>query len=444
MRFKRVLATGLAMAMVAGTFAGCGQGKKSASTDSGKTGGKESITLWTYPIGNWGKSETVDKLIANFNQKYPDIKVTVQYLDYKTGDDQVNTAIEGKKAPDLIMEGPERLVANWGSKGLMVDLADMFAGDAAKDFYPNVTAACKSADGKYYEYPLCMVAHCMAINKTKFEKANALQYLDLENHTWTTENYLKAVKALADSGQGADVTAVYCSGQGGDQGTRALVNNLYGGRFTNTEHTRYTVNSEANIKALQALKDTKGVKFDPSIAGGDEITLFRNGTLAISNCWNASQQNDSKNGEAGKTNNGDEIIPMQFPSNDGKAELCGGIWGFGVFNNGSQSKIDAAKKFIDFMANDQTQTKQSVLESGFFPTHKNLGDVYAGQANEKVMKMFTDKFMPSMGDYYQVVPGWATARTEWWNMLQRVGTGGNIANEVKTFDTNANAAAAKK
>ena len=105
---------------------------------------------------------------------------------------------------------------------------------------------------------------------------------------------------------------------------------------------------------------------------------------------------------------------------------------------------EAAKKFIDFMANDQTQTKKSVLESGFFPAHKDLGDVYTGQANEKVMKMFTEKFMPSMGDYYQVVPGWATARTEWWNMLQRVGAGGDIANEVKTFDTNANAAAAKK
>ena len=33
------------------------------------------------------------------------------------------------------------------------------------------------------------------------------------------------------------------------------------------------------------------------------------------------------------------------------------------------------------------------------------------------------KFMNYLGDYYQITPGWATARTEWWNMLQRVGTG---------------------
>ena len=50
--------------------------------------------------------------------------------------------------------------------------------------------------------------------------------------------------------------------------------------------------------------------------------------------------------------------------------------------------------------------------------------------------------MPYLGDYYQVTAGWATARTEWWNMLQRVGGGGEVATEVATFCENANAAAA--
>ena len=46
--------------------------------------------------------------------------------DSTNGDDQVKTAIEGGSAPDLVMEGPERLVANWGAKGLMVDLSDLW------------------------------------------------------------------------------------------------------------------------------------------------------------------------------------------------------------------------------------------------------------------------------------------------------------------------------
>ena len=46
-----------------------------------------------------------------------------------------------------------------------------------------------------------------------------------------------------------------------------------------------------------------------------------------------------------------------------------------------------------------------------------------------------------MGDYYQLTPGWATARTEWWNLLQRLGDGGDVAIETDTFVENANAAA---
>ena len=67
----------------------------------------------------------------------------------------------------------------------------------------------------------------MAINKDVFEAADAMQYIDEETRTWTTEDFKKAVQAVYDSGQ-ENVGAVYCAGQGGDQGTRALVNNLYG------------------------------------------------------------------------------------------------------------------------------------------------------------------------------------------------------------------------
>ena len=446
----------MAALLFASGLAACGA-KKEETKESAKESAKETeakadageekaedlkadLKLFTYPIGQWGKSESVDALLENFNKKYPNVHVSVEYLDYTNGDDQVNTAIEGKAAPDLIMEGPERLVANWGAKGLMVDLKDIFEDEASQDIYKNVKDACASSDGKYYEYPLAMVAHCMAINKTMFEKADALQYIDAEKHTWTTENFFKAVEAINKSGQN-DVLAVYCGGQGGDQGTRALVNNLYGGTFTNKEHTEYTVDSPENIKALEELKKAKGVNFDPALVGGDEINLFRNGTLAMSLCWNSAQQNNKDNGEAGKTNNGDEIIPMMFPTDKGDPQLCGGIWGFGIFDNGDENKIKAAKAFIRFMCNDPEQAKLSVQTTGYFPTHEKMTGVYDGTEIADTMKMFTEQFMPHFGDYYQVVPGWAQARTEWWNMLQKIGQGGDVKTELAAFQEKANAAA---
>ncbi|MCI8931016.1 MAG: extracellular solute-binding protein [Lachnospiraceae bacterium] len=394
-------------------------------------GGSTDITLWTYPIGGWGDSAVVDGLIASFNAAHPEINVTVEYLDYTNGDDQVNTAIEGNQAPDVILEGPERLVANWGARGLMVDLADLWTDDAKAAIYDSVENACQSNDGVFYEYPLCMTAHTMAINRDVFEAADALQYLDEENRTWTTDNFVKAVQAVYDSGQ-TNVGAVYCSGQGGDQGTRALVNNLYSGTFTNPEHTEYTANSEENIKALELLKSMDGINFDASIAGGDEINLFCNGTLAMAFCWNVSQEKN--NAET----IGFDVLPMAFPTDSGDPELCGGIWGFGIFNNGDEAKIAAAKTFIDFMANDQTQVVESVKASNYWPV-KDLGNIYE---EDELMTEYST-FIPYMGDYYQVVGGWAEARTAWWNMLQQIGTDADVATAVEEFVTTANAAAAQ-
>ena len=397
------------------------------------------ITLWTYPIGGWGNSAVVDELIAGFEAANPGIKVQVEYLAYADGDDKVNTAIEGNAAPDLIMEGPERLVANWGAKGYMVDIAELWDEADKEEILPVVQAACFNKEGASYEYPLCMTAHCMAVNLNHFQAVGADQYLDLDTHTWTTDDFVAAVGLLA--AENPNVAAVFCGGQGGDQGTRALINNLYSGTFTDADHTKYTADSEENIKALELLAGLEGVNFDPAIVGGDEINIFRQGILDMAFCWNIGAQLNTDNNDAGLTNDGDEIVCMAFPSDDGVPELCGGIWGFGIFDNGSEAKIDAAKTFIKYMA-DSAATADAVKASTYFAVRDKSDDVDLSNIYEgnDIMSEYT-KLMPFLGDYYQVVPGWAEARTAWWNMLQQVGAGSDVTEAVAAFCETANAAA---
>ena len=390
------------------------------------------ITLWTYPIGNWGVQENVDALLADFNAAYPDIKVTVEYLTYTDGDDKVNMAIEGNTAPDIIMEGPERLVANWGAKGQMVDLADLWTEEAKADIYASVEAACKNDAGAYYEYPLCMTAHCMAINKTVFEETGAWQYVDAETHTWTTENFLKAVQCLYDAGY-KNVGAVFCSAQGGDQGTRALYNNLFGGTFTNADHTEYTMNSAENVQALQTLLDQDGINFDASINGGEEADLFAQGVLQMAFCWNAATHS-ARTEVIGENF---EVFPMAFPSANGTdTQLCGGIWGFGIFDNGDNAKVEAAKTFIKWVCDENTV--ESVKTSGFWSVRQSVADPYADDELKSVYGMF----MQYMGDYYNVIPGWTDARAAAWAMLQKISTGTPVQEAADEFVSIANAAAA--
>ena len=442
---KKLIAMLLALVMVLGLCA-CtvsqaeptepvvdgGEGNEPAATTT-------EITLWTYPIGGWGDQAVVDDLIANFEAANEGIKVTVEYLDYTNGDDKVNTAIEGGAAPDLVMEGPERLVANWGAKGLMVDMADLIDETDVAELNPAAYAACVTADGKTYEYPLVMTAHCMAINKTVFEAAGAMQYLNEETHTWNSvADFWAAIDAVY-AYTNAQVGAVFCGNQGGDQGTRALVNNLNGGTFTDAAHTTYTWDSAENVAALEALKACEGIEFDEGIVGGDEIALFYQGQLNVAFCWNIAQQlnpNGAGTG-AGLTLAGDEILFMAFPSDD-VAQLCGGIWGFGIFDNGDDAKIAAAKTFVKYMC-DSEATAEAVKTANYFAVRNtaegtDLSNIWADNA---VMAEY-NVLMPMLGDYYQVTVNWANARTAWWNMLQEVETSDDIAASVAKWAANAN------
>ena len=438
---KKLFAVLLAVVMVVGLCA-CSVSEKPAATTAAATAATEGateaateasaatteISLWTYPIGKWTDAETVSALLADFNAVHPEIKVTVEYLDYTNGDDKVNTAIEGGQAPDIVMEGPERLIANWGAKGLMVDLADLVPANT----YPGIVASCTSANGEVYEMPVCMIAHCMAINRDVFEAADALQYLNEETHTWNSvDDFFKAVQAVADAGY-ENVGCIYCGGQGGDQGTRALVTNIGGGTYANAEHTEYTYASTENATALSRLWNQKGIIFDPSIVASDEITNFVNGTFQMAFCWNISQE----------VNNADaltfDVLPMAFPSNT-TPSLQGGIWGFGVFNNGDEAKIEAAKTFIKFMTESDEQYAKTVTATNFAPVR----DLEGFAPNEYFAEYSV--MSPMMGDYYQITLGWATARTEWWNMLQRVqntdGTVDAILAEMTAAQDASNAAA---
>ncbi len=390
------------------------------------------LTLWTYPVGGWGNGSTVSAMVTAFHRAYPNIRVSVQSVDYVTGDQEIEDAIAAGQAPDLVFEGPERLSANWGARGLMADLSDLWEGEAAGAIYDSVAAACQSSGGAHYIYPLCMTTHCMAINRDLFEAAGAWQYVDEETHTWSTEDFIAAIVALRAYGV-ENVAAVYCGGQGGDQGTRALITNLYSGSFTDPEHTRYTFNSPANVQALELLSGMDGITFDPNLVGADEITKFCDGELAMSFCWNVASEVTQV---ISNPNLGFDIFPMTFPTNDGDFNLQGGIWGFGVFDNGDETRIEAAKTFIRFMTEDLTQYTQAVLSSTFWPV-RDVPNIYE---NDELMSEYF-VLRQYLGDYYQVTPGWAEARTAWWNMLQSVGAGEDAETAAAAFEAAANAAA---
>ena len=446
MNIKKPLALLLAAGMTLG-LAACGngsQGNSESPAPGGETGGSSSgtveLNLWSFNVGGFAEASNWEPIIAAFNEQNPNIKITVTPINYQDGDQKLTSAITAGTGPDIIFEGPERIVGNYAREGLMVDLSDLWE-TGGSDIAEGISSV-SQLDGTYYMYPLSVAAHCMAINYDVFEAAGALQYIDEETRTWTTDNFVKAMEAVRDAAAAGTVNVatpgiIYCGAQGGDQGTRAPVNNLYSDYYVNEDGTSYLANSENNVKALKLLQDmvnNGSMSANASFAAADELQAFANQTCAVSFCWNYSNYTQY----AEQT----QFTPfaMAFPSDDGKPELeMAGPYGFGVFNNKDEAKIEAAKKFVQFVCDDQTTGIEAVKTTGFFPVHADWGDVYAGDADAETRAPFA-LMSDYLGRYYNLTGGWTEQRGYWWPMLAEImTTGADVQTAADNFVQQANA-----
>ena len=446
MNMKKPLALLLAAGMTLG-LAACGngsQGNSESPAPGGETGGSSSgaveLNLWSFNVGGFAEASNWEPIIAAFNEQNPDIKITVTPINYQDGDQKLTSAITAGTGPDIIFEGPERIVGNYAREGLMVDLSDLWE-TGGSDIAEGISSV-SQLDGTYYMYPLSVAAHCMAINYEAFEAAGALQYIDEETRTWTTDNFVKAMEAVRDAAAAGTINIntpgiIYCGAQGGDQGTRALVNNLYSDYFVSEDGTAYTANSENNVKALKLLQymvNNGSMSANASFAAADELQAFANQTCAVSFCWNYANYTQY----AAQT----QFTPfaMAFPSDDGKPELeMAGPYGFGVFNNKDEAKIEAAKKFVQFVCDDQTVGVEAVKATGFFPVHSDWGDVYTGDADAETRAPFA-LMSDYLGRYYNLTGGWTEQRGYWWPMLTEImTTGADVQTAADKYAAQANA-----
>lgn len=98
------------------------------------------------------------------------------------------------------------------------------------------------------------------------------------------------------------------------------------------------------------------------------------------------------------------------------------------YDSGSEERIAAAKTFIRYLTENNGPYTKAVQASSYWPV-RDTGNIYE---NDMLMTEYS-VFMPYMGDYYQITPGWTEARTAWWQLLGKIGAGTDVAGAVKDF-----------
>lgn len=445
-RFHPWIAVLLVIALLAGLGAGIfllnknsEKGSDAESQPSQSTAPMATeITLWVYPLGKWLDKNAVQPMMDAFRDE-TGITVNVRYYDETSSGVSLSDLIARGTAPDLVMDHAQNLVMNYGASDLVVDLSDMLDATDISEINSAALQACYGTDGKLYEYPLAMTVYSMAINKTIFEAAGAMEHLDVETHTWNSvDDFFLAMEKVTKY-MGKPAGTVYCGNQGGDQGTRALVTNLGGGTLTNATHTQYTWNSAENIEALTCLYNSGFVTFDGSMSGIHEIREFYMGNLGVAFCWNIAQQLNPNFADTGaeKTVAGDEILFMAFPAEETIA-LEGAVWGFGIVDNADAGRVEAAKAFIRYFC-DSEATWEAVRNTQYFPVRSEAEGVSMAAiwADNAILQEYS-MLMPYLGDCYAGAVNSMNGRGAWHRMLQEIGNGYPIEETVNKWCALAN------
>ncbi len=429
-KFLRLFLTSAAVL----SLAACGSSSSSEKTDTAESSSDVTeITWWAFPVftqenADDGVGTYETSIIEAFEKANPDIKVKLETIDFTSGPEKITTAIEAGTAPDVLFDAPGRIIT-YGKSGKLAELDDLFTDDFIKDVNnDNLIQASKAGDTAYM-YPISSAPFYMALNKAMLEDAGVL---DLVKDGWTTDDFEKVIKALKDKGYNPG--SLFANGQGGDQGTRAFLANLYSGSVTDAEVTKYTTDQPNFVKALEKaagwIKDgymMNGSQYN----GGDDIQNFANGQTSYTILWAPSQNGiQAQLLEASKV----EVVEVPFPSEDGKADLEYLVNGFAVFNNGDEAKVAAAKKFIQFICDDEEWGPKNVVRTGAFPVRTSYGKLYDTERMETI-STWTEYYSP----YYNTIDGFAEMRALWFPMLQAVSNGEeSAADALANFTKQAN------
>ncbi|NLM65733.1 MAG: carbohydrate ABC transporter substrate-binding protein [Enterococcus sp.] len=337
---KKTLGSIVVLGAVGLLFGACGSGNNQESA-SGKDGESiETITFINHKT-DWETNGKWDEYMAEFNKKYPNIKVEIQTITDYAG--QVKTRMNSKEYGDVLMIPgdikPEDYSNFFEPLGKKEDLGKEYLG--LND---------RSYEGVSYGLPSQMNATGMVVNQKVFSDAG------IEVFPQTPEDFLAALKTIKE--KNSEVTPVYTNYaagwtlsnwdfvRSGASGDKEFTNNMTtdqepfaDGKVMNTIYqTLFDVSKEGLIEADPTTSDWEQSKVD-----------MANGKIGIMvlGSWAVPQVKEINPDTA------ENIIFQPFPmtAENGKQYLpIGADYNYGI-NVHSEHK-EAARKLIDWLVNE--------------------------------------------------------------------------------------------
>ncbi|MDH6144424.1 MULTISPECIES: extracellular solute-binding protein [Kitasatospora] len=360
---RRGIAASALVAALAVTLAACGSSGSSggsapaagASVDPSTVSG--SVTYWDTSDAK-AEAPTYQAVIADFEKKYPNIKVNYVNVPFGDAQNKVKNAFStGSGAPDVIRSEiawtPELAADHY-----LLPLDGTSALVNADDFLPNPVAATKY-DGKTYAVPQVTDTMALFYNKKMFAAAGIA----------TPPKSIDELKAdSAQIKQKLGKTGFYLRGDDPYWSLSFLYGE--GGDLVDANSKTVTVDNAAGVKAFSTIKDlvdSGAAKTSVTDGWANMMSDFQSGNVAmmINGPWSLATINSGGGEFTDKSNLGIAVVPAGSVT---QAAPQGGQ-SYAIY---AGSKATAASEvFVQYMASPEAQTK-IFQGTGALPTRKSV------------------------------------------------------------------------
>lgn len=270
-----------AMACAAVLLSGCGSnttekpaGKPAdAQTEKNAAGADEAVTIRLDQFSGSGASEeALKKMIAKFNEQYPNVKVELQSFGYDDYFTQLQSKIVGGSAADVFELNFENFVA-YASEDVLLDIGDLI-GDTSG--FNQTALEAFQYDGKQFGIPNSFSNVVLIYNKDLFDKAGVSYPTD----DWTWTDMLEAAKKIR--ALSADTYGLYRP-LSFHEFYKGVKQN--GGSLLSEDGKNFTVNLPQNVETLEIMSDwvtgSNVMPSDAQMGGMGDWDLFKSGRLGM-------------------------------------------------------------------------------------------------------------------------------------------------------------------
>ncbi|MEV4597697.1 sugar ABC transporter substrate-binding protein [Amycolatopsis sp. NPDC049253] len=398
---RRALAAVAGTVAAAATLVACSSTGASTASDSDTPYSAPDTNVsanLTYAVWDQTQVKAINANLAEFNKKYPNIKVNVDvtpYADYFT---KLQTEASSDSLPDLFwMNGPNFQL--YASNGKIEPITgEVKAGAIDPKNYPQSLDQLYTLDGVQYGVPKDFDTIGVWVNKALFAEAG----VPIPSKDWT---WADLQSTAAQISQKLASKGVYGISAGMD-GQTTYYNTIFqsGGSVISPDGKTSTYDSPATQKGIQFWTDLVKSKAMPTIkqltdTTGDQWFVSGKSAMYQGGSWARS--------EVAAAPIAKDVMVLPVPKGDQQATVIHGLSNVVAAN--SQNK-QAAQALQVFLASKEAQQQQGDL-GAVIPAYNGTQDAFAKSMPGVDLQLFLDEV-----SYAKPLP--VSKNTAAWNTLE--------------------------